>query len=167
MVSVRVPSRLRNPRAKAPVTPLDPVARPLEKPRGMSLFDSIHQLREGLDYHLTRHNLLTANLAQLDTPGFRPRDLARTRAFDQVLDAESLRQGDDGATASSSSLDARPSWRVVEDPGSAPGLDGNSVSLDREAVKIAVNQLRYDVIAQMTQGDLKGLDWAANDGRGA
>jgi flagellar basal body rod protein FlgB len=40
------------------------------------------------------------------------------------------------------------------------------VNVDREAVKIASNQLRYDAMAQLTQSALANLLWAANDGRG-
>ncbi len=57
---------------------------------------------------------------------------------------------------------------MVEDASAqAAGSDGNAVSLDREAVKIATNQLRYDTVASLTQNELSGLVWAANDGRGA
>jgi flagellar basal body rod protein FlgB len=40
------------------------------------------------------------------------------------------------------------------------------VSVDREAVKIAANQLRYDTLAVLASQTLNGLAWAANDGRG-
>ena len=45
------------------------------------------------------------------------------------------------------------------------GFDGNAVSVDREAVKIAANQLRYDTLAVLASQELDGLGWAANDGR--
>jgi flagellar basal body rod protein FlgB len=58
-------------------------------------------------------------------------------------------------------------WHVVEDASvQGTSSDGNAVSLDREAVKIAANQMRYDAIASLTQNELSGLVWAANDGRG-
>ena len=44
----------------------------------MSLLDSVDKLRVGLDYHLQRHNVLVSNLAQAETPGYRPVDLVRT-----------------------------------------------------------------------------------------
>jgi flagellar basal-body rod protein FlgB len=55
---------------------------------------------------------------------------------------------------------------IVTDRGAAPGLDGNAVSVERETVKIASNQLRYDAIASLTSGALSTLVWAATDGRG-
>lgn len=142
----------------------------------MGLFDGIHQLHTGMDFHLARHNLLTANLAHIDTPGWRPRDLARpaqtpaAQPFAQALQVEVARTAerhiDVADNTMAPSRDAAERWTVTEDTGAASGLDGNRVSVDREAVKIAVNQLRYDTIAQIVSGDLGGLEWAANDGRG-
>ena len=43
--------------------------------------------------------------------------------------------------------------------------DGNSVSLDREAVKIASNNLRYDALSSMITGKIASLTWAAAGGR--
>jgi len=37
--------------------------------------------------------------------------------------------------------------------------------VDREAAKIAANQVRYDALASLVSGELSGLSWAANDGR--
>ncbi len=54
---------------------------------------------------------------------------------------------------------------MIEDPGAAAGADGNGVDLDREAVKIASNQMRYDVIAQLASSQLASLAWAASDGK--
>jgi flagellar basal-body rod protein FlgB len=143
----------------------------------MGLFDGVQQLQTGMDFHLARHNLITANLAHIDTPGWRPRDLARAPqaaenpSFQGALNLEMARTHErhiavtDNAVALS--RDGAERFTVIEDSGAASGLDGNRVSIDREAVKVAVNQLRYDTIAQIVSGDLSGLDWAANDGRSA
>jgi len=131
----------------------------------MGLLDSVERLHGALDYHLARHNLLTANLTQLDTPGYKPLDLERTKegfsgALNTALaetDSAHLGGGQQGMKASN--------FRVVEDPTVAAGLDGNGVSVDREAVKIAANHVRYEVLATLTTNELSGLAWAANDGR--
>ena len=51
----------------------------------MSILGSINPLRSALDYHLGRHNILTSNLANVDTPGYRAQDLKRASPFDNVL----------------------------------------------------------------------------------
>jgi flagellar basal-body rod protein FlgB len=131
----------------------------------MRILATVERLNAGLDYHLARHNLLTANLAHVDTPGFRPLDLQRTGAFEGALHV-ALSTTESGHIGSSGQSSSGEGFRVVKDTSAtASGSDGNAVSLDREAVKIATNQLRYDTLASLVQNELSGLAWAANDGK--
>ena len=45
---------------------------------------TLNQLERSLDVRLMRHNLLAANVANADTPGFRPKDLDFTAALASV-----------------------------------------------------------------------------------
>ncbi len=127
----------------------------------MSFMTGISHIHEALDYHLARHNLLTANLAHVDTPGYRPRELRRVTSFDTVLEAR-LAVTDPRHLGTTP---RPPGWQVDVDRFSPVGPDGNGVSLDREAVKIASNNLRYDALAQLVHGALYNLQFAAQDGR--
>jgi flagellar basal-body rod protein FlgB len=127
----------------------------------MALFDHIGQLRSSLDYHLARQNLLTANLAHADTPGYKPVDLERGTFRDAMRVA--LSATNEGHIQPHDQTGE--GFRVVHDPSVADGLDGNGVSLDREAVKLAANQVRYDTVAALASSELAGLAWAANDGK--
>jgi flagellar basal-body rod protein FlgB len=132
----------------------------------MGLLDSVERLHAGLDYHLARQNLLTSNLAHLDTPDFKPLDLERTSAgFGAALEGAMTTTDPRHISAGSASSSAQ-NFKVIIDPTAAAGADGNGVSVDREAAKIAMNQVRYDALASLTSGELSGLAWAANDGRG-
>ena len=128
----------------------------------MGILDTVERVHLGLDYHIQRHNLLTANLSHIDTPGYRPLDMARGPSFEGALDAAL-------ATTAPGHLPgtrATERFQVLEDPTALAGMDGNAVSIDREAVKIASNQLRYDTLATLASQTLSGLSWAANDGHG-
>jgi flagellar basal-body rod protein FlgB len=121
---------------------------------------TLERLHESLDYHSARHDLLTANLAHVDTPGYRPLDLERTSPFRTELSV-ALRATN---PAHFGVAQATPPGRVVFDP-TATSADGNGVSLDREAVKIATNTIRYDLVSALTSHELGLWSWAANDGR--
>lgn len=134
-----------------------------------SLFTGVDRLNGTLDYHLERQNVLVSNIAHVDTPGYVPKDLARVDAL--TAGSGSAQFGVTMARTMANHLDdpVAPglfSGRVFEDPAASPGNDGNYVSLDREAAKIASNQVRYEVIAQVVAGELDGLRFAANDGKG-
>jgi flagellar basal-body rod protein FlgB len=127
----------------------------------MALIDTVEHLKTGLDYHLQRHNLLASNLAHLDTPGYTTVDLARDK-FEGALHV-ALDTTHGGHLAGT--MHTQEGFKVVEDPKVGPGGDGNGVDLDKETVKIASNQLRYDMIAQLASSELASLSWAANDGK--
>jgi flagellar basal-body rod protein FlgB len=134
----------------------------------MGLLDAVDRLHVGLDYHLARHNLLTSNLTHLDTPNYKPLDLQRGGdSFHSAMQI-ALAQTDPshlGPSAPAGRAE-ETSWKTIEDPTASAGYDGNAVSVDRESAKIAANQVRYDALASLVTGELSGLAWAANDGRG-
>ena len=133
------------------------------------LFGGVDNLHATLDYHMFRHNMLASNLAHVDTPGYVPKDVARDdMSFDSKLQLEVTKGGAAGASPSTSgAIPLGPSYTVFDDPSpSATGLDKNSVSLDREAAKVAANQIRYDVVSVLAHSELADLEFAANDGRG-
>jgi flagellar basal-body rod protein FlgB len=128
-------------------------------------------LHAALDYHLERHNVLSSNIAHVDTPGYKPKDLARVEegSFDHVLgvtmertSAAHLSTGGDSAMSGSGVDEV---GRVFTDATAGGGADGNYVSLEREAGKLATNQIRYDIVSVLVSSELKGLLWAANDGK--
>ena len=82
----------------------------------MSLLDSVERLRTGLDYHLQRHNVLVSNLAQAETPGYRPVDLERG-TFDGAVSVAlaATDPGHVGTPTTPGGTPAAPPFRVVED----------------------------------------------------
>jgi flagellar basal-body rod protein FlgB len=128
-----------------------------------SIFAAVSSLHQSLDYHLERQNVLASNVAHVDTPGYKPVDLAREVDFAGVLDV-TLRRTDSHHLHGS--LGGAQSGRVFEDTSAGAGNDGNYVSLDREAAKLAANQLRFDVVSAVASAQLKQLAYAANDAKG-
>jgi flagellar basal-body rod protein FlgB len=129
----------------------------------MKILTHVDRLETGLDYHLARHNVLASNLANVDTPQYKARDLERVESFDAALatamaktDARHLGAGGSAATT-----------RVTVDESTPADADGNSVSLDREVVKISSNHLRYETVSTLASAELASIAWAVQDGRGA
>jgi flagellar basal-body rod protein FlgB len=129
------------------------------------LFTRLEPLSQALDYHLERHNLIAANIAHVDTPLYKPVDLARVSegGFNDALQVALSRTSPThfGGEAAGSHV-----GQVFRDLSAGGGPDGNFVSLDREAGKMAANQLRYDIVSVLVKSQLDGLMNAANDGRG-
>jgi flagellar basal-body rod protein FlgB len=134
------------------------------------LFASIQPLHSALDYHLERHSVLASNIAHVDTPGFKPNDLARVEStdgasFEGALSVAMKRTNEGHLTAGSEGA-ADLEGRTFQDLSAGVGNDGNYVSLDREAAKVASNQLRYDVVSAIVSAELRGMHFAATDAKG-
>lgn len=131
------------------------------------LFGFVAPLQGALDYHLERQNVLATNVAHVDTPGYRPKDVARVddASFPLALRVALERTspahltGPDGAGAI---VHGRP----FEDLTAGRGADGNYVSMDREAAKLAANHIRFDVVSAIVGAELRQLAFAANDAKG-
>jgi flagellar basal-body rod protein FlgB len=129
------------------------------------LFQGIGPLSGALSYHMERHNVLSSNVAHVDTPGYRPMEVARVKSqdFGQALSVAMTRTQEGHQTGSSATTVDH--GRVIQSPDAFPGLDGNYVALDTEATKMAENQLRYEVVSRLTASQLKQLAYVAGDGR--
>jgi flagellar basal-body rod protein FlgB len=141
-----------------------------EGPLAMSdLFSAVAPLHAALDYHLERHTVLSSNVAHVDTPGYQPHDLRRVDpagSFGTALNVAMERTN--GAHFQTPNAGAAAlQGRIFEDLSAGAGNDGNYVSLDREAAKVAANQLRYDTVSAIVSAELRQLAYAVGDAKGA
>jgi len=91
-----------------------------------------------------RQSLLTNNLANVNTPGYKRRDVS----FDMALEGEQKKLGlsnrDSGITTDNSSI----------------RVDGNNVDMETEVMGLAETETRYNALTEMTAGyfsDLKSV----------
>ena len=134
------------------------------------LFASIQPLHNALDFHLERHSVLASNVAHVDTPGYKPNDLARVdttdgTSFDGALNLAMQRTNAAHLAVNGADGGNGLEGRTFQDLSAGVGNDGNYVSLDREAAKVASNQLRYDVVSAIVSAELRGMHFAASDAK--
>jgi flagellar basal-body rod protein FlgB len=100
-------------------------------------------LRTRMQWHQERQRVLSENVANADTPGFRPRDLVPPK-FDQPAAGSTsgvtLVRTDPGHQALSGGSRAFASARNT---GQEIRPAGNAVSLEEEMIKVAANQMDY------------------------
>ena len=117
----------------------------------MPLIDSaaLRLLGASLDVNAFRETLISSNMANIDTPGYRTRDVDFHKTLtDAVNDAESA---------------------LVPVAHKVPGLierpDGNNVNADREGLLLANTQLRFRLSAQLVKGEFRKILSAINEGK--
>ena len=100
-----------------------------------------------------RQQVLAANIANVNTPGFRRSDVPFQEALQAAL------AGGDPARVD------RVEARVVEDGGSALRIDGNNVDVDAEMARLAETQLLHGAVAGLLRERISMLRYAINEGR--
>jgi flagellar basal-body rod protein FlgB len=103
-------------------------------------------LEQYMDLLDARQKLVTSNIANADTPGYKTRDLDFKSQFQSLMNG-----GQPEAT---------------EVSGLKTNNDGNNVSLDREAQLLSENALRFNVASQLMHGQISMLKLAIDGGQG-
>jgi flagellar basal-body rod protein FlgB len=128
----------------------------------MSLLDTplLERLTRYLDVNAFRQTLIASNLANLDTPGYRTRDVNFQAEMARALEPE-----DAGGGVSGTLLSATPVAHTVRSLLLRP--DGNNVSLDREGLLLAETQLRYRLGTELVRAEFRRLAAAIRGGSAA
>ena len=119
----------------------------------MSLLNTplMNLLGRALDLTAERQELVSQNIANIDTPGYHARDIDFGSELQRALAA-----GDEST--------ATPMVREV--PGLVERPDGNNVSIDRESLLMAQNQLQFQTEASLLRSEFNRLQLAINGGNG-
>ena len=112
----------------------------------------ISELSKVMNYRLFRQGVISSNVANIDTPGYR----AREATFEEELNSR-LRMETTAGTHIPSAGDSGMGFKIAEDPYSRIGNDSNTVDLDREMMKLNQNQILYTASAQIIEQKLAAL----------
>jgi len=109
-------------------------------------------LSRALDLTALRQRLVSENIANIDTPGYKTRD------FDFASELQrAISEGDDA----SGTVSLRTPAGLEERP------DGNNVSVDRESLLMAQNQLQFQTSVAVLRTEFNRLQLAINGGSNA
>jgi flagellar basal-body rod protein FlgB len=105
----------------------------------------------------SREQLISANMANIDTPGYHSRDIDFQHELSRAISAPVMQTGDGSGT-----VQLLPVIRQV--PGLMERPDGNNVNLDREGLLMAQTQLQYELGIQLIKSDFHQTLSAINGG---
>jgi flagellar basal-body rod protein FlgB len=89
-------------------------------------------LEHMLDVSAFRHKVLTSNIANADTPGYKAKDIAFQKELDNAV-----------------ATDGKGGYEIYESGTTMPNRDGNTVNLDMEMAKVAENTLIYNTAVEV------------------
>jgi flagellar basal-body rod protein FlgB len=120
----------------------------------------IEALNRFLDVDVARHKLITSNLANIDTPGYRTRDLDFRAELNR---ASAQAAGEEwGSLAYASDVNPAPVVRRIR--GLLERPDGNNVSVERESLLLAESQMKYGLGVQLIRDEFHAIAQAINSG---
>jgi flagellar basal-body rod protein FlgB len=123
----------------------------------------VAMLKTRLHWHQTRQKLLAENVANADTPGFKPKEL-KTPSLTPAAGAMQI--GVERTNVAHLSLAAaRPGEEASLARRFEVTPNGNAVSLEDEMMKVSQNQADYQLAASLYQKSLQMLRTAVGRGR--
>jgi flagellar basal-body rod protein FlgB len=121
-------------------------------------FSTVDTLQSALTFHRERHSVLAGNVANLDTPGYKPLDLERSTS----TEGTQLAVTQEGMIADAPG--GAQMVRTFTDTDQMQNPDGNAVELEREMSKIDANRARYATSSELVSRRIALLRYAAGDG---
>lgn len=132
-----------------------------------SLFDgTIDLLSKSLDIRSRRHAVISSNITNAETPGYKARDISFEDELQKALTSDGSEMKKTharhlaGAGEKGGMIMSRPT-----DPDGSLRNDDNNVSMDEEMSKLAQNTIQYNTATQMIAKKFAGLKYAISEGR--
>ncbi|SEL38378.1 flagellar basal-body rod protein FlgB [Kosakonia sacchari] len=118
--------------------------------------------QEALNLSAQRQEILAANIANADTPGFQARDIDFSSELKKVMERGRAENSGVALTLTSSrhipaqnisTSSADLLYRIPDQPS----LDGNTVDMDRERTQFADNSVKYQTGLTVLGGQIKSM----------
>lgn len=126
---------------------------------------TIGLLAQALDLRSERHRVITANIANQDTPGYKSMEVNFKEALSEATGHSAVPlTRNHPSHLSPAGGGVLPSHAVVS-PGTSQRLDGNTVHGEEEMAKLAENTLFYTATTQILNSKFRGIRNAIREGR--
>ena len=130
------------------------------------IFGNMNNLQKGLDAASLRNEVISDNIANVDTPGFKRSDVKFESYFKSALEEGAIvtkRTRDKHIEFSGSADNVLP---VIEgDNSTSMRMDGNNVDIDAENALLASNTIYYDMLVEKLNSEIARLSLAINEGK--
>ena len=127
----------------------------------------IGALNTSLNLRLTNQNVISSNIANADTPGYKAKSMEFESAFRDALGVGGklpMAETDPDHIVHRATDPVDP--EIYDDPNGVESLDGNTVDRASEMAKMAENQLVYDASTEILKRKLGMLKYAIGEGGG-
>ncbi|MDX5476594.1 MAG: flagellar basal body rod protein FlgB [Bacillaceae bacterium] len=130
----------------------------------MKLFStSIHSLEKGLHYSTAKHNVISNNISNVDTPNYKRQDVKPT--FKDVFQQQLKSNKTDIRHLEFSNYTANSDFKTIS-TNHTYAHNGNNVDIDKEMSELAQNQIYYYTLIDQLSGKFQSIQNVVKGGRG-
>ena len=95
------------------------------------------------------HKVLASNIANVETPGYKEKDMDFSTELERSIGG------------STGGIEVREK----SDPGGIDGIDGNSVNMEDQIVKLTENTMMFNAFVQLINKKFSMMRYVINEGR--
>jgi flagellar basal-body rod protein FlgB len=127
-----------------------------------NIFDRVDYLQKGLDAAWLRNEVITNNIANADTPGFK-RSYVEFESVLQEQQGISIKTTRENHISTPNTEDISP--KVIRDDNTTVRMDGNNVDIEYESAELAKNTIWYNYMVQKISKEFGRLNKVINEGK--
>lgn len=130
-------------------------------------FNNINLAEKALDGTWLRHEAISNNLANVNTPGYKREDVDFEQVLSDFLSNNKIKMyhtNEKHFPVGGETLETLEPT-IERESQISYRKDGNSVNIDTEMSELAKNQLRYNAITTQLNGQISRIKMAIQDGR--
>lgn len=133
-----------------------------------TLFDTTtDSLGSSINLRQLRHSLVSGNIANAETPGYKAKKVDFEAALKRAIETESIAAKQmvhpDHYSVGHGAI-SRLKGDVYDNPDVNVSNDGNTVDLEREMAKLAENTILYNATIQLINKKLATMRYAVTEG---
>jgi flagellar basal-body rod protein FlgB len=124
-------------------------------------------LATALNMRLLKHEVISSNIANAETPNYHAKKLDFEEALSRALDIDGLRGmstvNENQFATGGGSAKVKPD--IYENPEGAVNNDGNTVDMEKEMSNLTENTIMYRAALQLINKKMAALRYAVTEGR--
>lgn len=132
------------------------------------LYAKNNLLEKSINASWARNEVISQNLANVDTPNYKRKDVTFEEYLNESLDSKSL----EGITTDerhipikSKNIDKIKPEITQDNSDTSMRIDGNNVDIDSEMAYLAKNTIQYNSLIQMINNNFSKIKNVISDGR--
>jgi flagellar basal-body rod protein FlgB len=128
-----------------------------------------NQTIDAMEAYMTRlsqrQQIVASNLANIDTPGYKTKDVSFHATMQELLSENSISLRTERPEHNQGLIQVYPQAQAFDVQGLPSRADRNNVDLDREMLKLSETSFSYSLITQMLRSKFHIIASSINEGR--